>query len=47
MLKWQKTLIQSGIDDQTFGPTNAREYFPEEEFTVGRNKLLEGDRLVE
>jgi len=40
-------LISSGVEDHTFGPTNVREHFPEEELTVGRNRLLEVDNLVE
>jgi len=40
-------LIQSGIEDNTFGPTNLREHFPEEELTLSRNKLFEMDSLVE
>jgi len=40
-------LISSGIEDHTFGPTNVREHFPEEELTLGRNRLLEVDSLVE
>ena len=28
-------LIRSGIEDHNFGPTNVREYFPEEELTLG------------
>ena len=34
-------LISSGIEDHPFGPTNVREQFPEEELTLGRNRLLE------
>jgi len=28
--------MQSGVDDHTFGPTNAREHFPDEELTLGK-----------
>jgi len=45
-VKRQKTL-QSGIEEQTFGPTNVMEHFPEEEFTLGKNSSLEVDNLVE
>jgi len=27
------------IEDHTFGPTNVRDFFPEEELTLGKNKL--------
>ena len=40
-------LIQSGVEDYTFRPTNERENFPEEELTLGRNISLEVDSLVE
>jgi len=36
-------LIESGIEYHTFGPTNVREHFPEEEFTLGKTRLLEVD----
>jgi len=39
--------ISSGIEDHTFGPTNVKEHFPEEELNLGRNKLLDADSLVE
>ena len=29
-------LLQSGIEDHTFGPTNAKEHFPEDELTLGK-----------
>ena len=38
-------LVQSGIEDHTFGPTNVRAHFPEE-LTLGKNMLLEVDSLV-
>jgi len=28
-------LISSTIEDHTFGPTNVRDHFPEEELTLG------------
>ena len=42
-----ESLISFGIEDHTFGPTNLREYFPEEELTLGKNRFLEVARLVE
>jgi len=42
-----ENFISSGIKDQTFGPTNVREYFPEEELTLGKNMLLKVAILVE
>ena len=42
-----KNLISSGIEDHTFGPTNLREHFPEEELTLGKNRILEVASLVE
>jgi len=42
-----EVLISSGIETHTFGPTNVREHFPEEELTVGKSKLLAVDILVE
>jgi len=39
--------MQSGIKDHTFGPTNVREHFPEEELNLGKNRLLEADSLLE
>jgi len=38
---------QGGEEDHTFGPTKVREHFPEEELTLGKNRLLEVARLVE
>jgi len=32
-IKVAEDLIQAGIEDHTFEPTNVREYFPEEEFS--------------
>jgi len=29
-------LLESGIEDHTFGPTNEREHFPEDELTLGK-----------
>jgi len=40
-------LISFGIEDYTFGPTKAREHFPEEESTLGQNRLLGVGSLVE
>jgi len=42
----EEDLIHSGIEDHTFGPTNLREHFPEEELTLIRNRLLEDNSLV-
>jgi len=48
-VKVAEDLMQSGIEDQTFGQTNVRvrEYFPEGRLTLGKNRLLEVDGLVE
>ena len=46
-VKVAEDLIQSGVEDYTFRPTNERENFPEEELTLGRNISLEVDSLVE
>jgi len=35
-----ENVISSGIEDHTFGPMNLREHFPEEELTLGKNRLL-------
>ena len=40
-------LISFGIEDHTLGPIKVREYFPEEELTLGKNRLLEVASLVE
>jgi len=40
-------LISFGIEDHTLGPTKVREHFPEEELTLGKNRLLEVASLVE
>jgi len=40
-----EVLILSGTEDHTFGPTNVKENFPEEELTLGKNRLLEVDSL--
>ena len=42
-----KKLISSGIEDNTFGPMNLREHFPEEELTLSKNRFLEIASLVE
>jgi len=42
-----ENLISSGIENHTFGPINLREHFPEEELTLGKNRLLEVANLVE
>jgi len=34
-------VIQSGIEDHTFGPTNVREQFSENELTLGKKRLLQ------
>jgi len=39
-------LISTGIEDHTFGPTNVREYFPEEELAPGKNRLLKVDNSL-
>jgi len=41
-----ENLVQSGIEDHTFGPTNVKAHFPEEELTLGKNILLEADSFV-
>jgi len=38
--------LSSGIEDHTFGPTNVWKHFPEEDLTLGKNKLLEVDSLI-
>jgi len=40
-------LISFGIEDYTFGTTKVREHFPEEELTLGKNRLVEVASLVE
>jgi len=40
-VKAVEDLIQSGIEDHTFGPTYIRGHFPEKELTLGKNVLLE------
>jgi len=42
-----RRLLQPGIEDHSLGPTNVREHFTEEELTLGKNRLLEVDNLVE
>jgi len=42
-----KNLISSGIEDNTFGPMNLREHFPEEELTLSKNRFLEVASIVE
>jgi len=44
-VKMAEVLILSGTEDHTFGPTNVKENFPEEELTLGKNRLLEVDSL--
>ena len=34
-------LISSSFEDHTFGLTNVREHYPEEELTLGENRLLD------
>jgi len=46
-VKLAEDLTQSGIYDHTFGPNNVREHLPEEELTLGKNRLLVADSLVE
>jgi len=40
-------LISFGIEGHTLGPTKVRELIPEEELTLGKNRLLEVASLVE
>jgi len=40
-------LISCGNEDHTLRPTNVRENFPEEELTLGKNRLVEVASLVE
>jgi len=40
-------LISFGIEDHTFRPIKVREHFPEEELTIGKNRLLDVASLVE
>jgi len=35
-VKKAEDLIQSCIEDDIFGPTNVREYFPEDKLTLGK-----------
>ena len=42
-----ESLILFDIEDHTFGRTNVREDFPEEELTLGKNRLLEVASHVE
>ena len=46
-VKVVEDLISSGNEAHTSGPTNVRERFPEEELTLGGNRWLEVDSLVE
>jgi len=46
-VKLAEDLTQFGSEDHTFGPTNVREHLPEEELTLGKNRLLVVDSLVE
>jgi len=38
--------ILSGVEDHTFGPTNVRAHFLDEELTLDKNMLLEVNNLV-
>jgi len=40
-------LISFGIEHHTLRPIKVREHFPEEELTLGKNRLLEVAILVE
>jgi len=40
-------LMLSSIKNHTFEPTKVRNDFTEEELTLGKNRLLEVDSLVE
>ena len=40
-------LISLGIEDHIFGPTKVREHIPEEELTLGKNRLFEVASLME
>ena len=42
-----ENLISPGVNDHTFGTINLREHFPEEELTLGKNRVLEVVSLVE
>jgi len=44
-VKVAKDLMQSSTED--FGLQNVREYFPEDELTLGKNRLLEVDSIVD
>ena len=44
-VKVEKDLMQSSTED--FGLQNVREYFPEDELTLGKNRLLEVDSIVD
>jgi len=46
-VKVVEDLISSGFEDHTFGPINARDHFPEEDLTPGKNRMLEVGSLVE
>jgi len=46
-VKVVENLISFGIEDDTFGPTNVGEHFPEEELTLVKNRLLEVASLVD
>jgi len=45
-VKVSEDFIESGIDDHTFDPANVKKHFPEDEFTLGENRLLEVDSLM-
>jgi len=43
---YRKTFISFGIEGHTFGPTNVREHFPEEELTLGQWFLTGGGQEI-
>jgi len=45
-VKMAEDLIHSGIEDHSFGPTNVRKHFPEDDLTLSRSRLLEVDSFV-
>ena len=40
-------VMESGIEDHIFGPTKVKGHFFEDVWTLGKNRLLEVDSLVE
>jgi len=38
-VKLTEDLLQSSAEEHTFGQTNVREHFPEEELTLGKSRL--------